>query len=182
MEEGSFAGLHRFEGERANGYIRRRRTLPLRPRRDLSSRAQSMKRDHRFFAGLVGVGLVVSWLVWTGISETMVFYYTPTELVAKAAGNPALHDVGVKVSGRVVEGSYARASGMELVHTFSIVDLDDPHTTLSVEFRNLLPDTFVEDGEVVLEGRYRPDGVFEAAVVLTKCGSRYEAAIEDLAA
>jgi cytochrome c-type biogenesis protein CcmE len=33
----------------------------------------------------------------------------------------------------------------------------------------------------VLEGRLREDGVFEATTLLTKCGSRYEAAPEDLA-
>lgn len=137
-----------------------------------------MTKDRRFFAGLVGVSLVVTYLIWTGVSSTMVYYFTPTELLAKADSDPAFHEVGVKVSGRVVEGSYRRGDG-ELVHLFSVVDLEDAETVLPVEFTNLLPDTFAEDGEVVLEGRYRPDGVFEAAVVLTKCGSRYEAAMEE---
>lgn len=140
-----------------------------------------MTKDRRFFAGLVGVSLVVTYLIWTGVSSTMIFYFTPTELVAKAAGDAAFHEVGVKVSGRVVEGSYRKGDG-ELEHHFAVVDLEDPATTLPVEFRDLLPDTFVEEGEVVLEGRYRSDGVFEAAVVLTKCGSRYEASAEDLQA
>jgi cytochrome c-type biogenesis protein CcmE len=137
-----------------------------------------MTRDRRFFAGLVGVALVVTYLIWTGVSSTMVFYFTPTELVAKAASDPAFHEVGVKVSGRVVAGSYERGEG-DLLHHFQVVDLDDPDTLLPVEFRDLLPDTFVEEGEVVLEGRYRADGVFDAVLVLTKCGSRYEAAIEE---
>jgi cytochrome c-type biogenesis protein CcmE len=34
---------------------------------------------------------------------------------------------------------------------------------------------------VVLEGRLREDGVFEANTLLTKCGSRYEASQEELA-
>jgi len=34
--------------------------------------------------------------------------------------------------------------------------------------------------ETVMEGRYNADGVFEATVLLTKCGSRYEAAPESL--
>lgn len=139
-----------------------------------------MTRDRRFFAGLIGVSLIVTYLVWTGVSSTMVFYFTPTELVTRAAADPAFHEVGVKVSGRVVEGSYGR--GPDDLHRFEIMDLDDPQTRLSVEFGDLLPDTFVEDGEVVIEGRYRPDGVFEASVVLTKCGSRYEAAPEEFAA
>ena len=137
-------------------------------------------RDQKFFTGLVGVALVVTYLIWTGISSTMVFYYTPAELIRKASADPAFHEVGVKVSGRVVEGSYAAGQG-EIFHTFVVADLDDPSSVLTVEFREPLPDTFAEDGEVVMEGRYRRDGVFEASVILTKCGSRYEAAVEELA-
>ena len=51
---------------------------------------------------------------------------------------------------------------------------------MKVVFEDVLPDTFTDDVEVVLEGRYRDDGVFEAATVLTKCGSRYEASAEEM--
>ena len=40
-----------------------------------------MKRNGRFAIGLVGVAAVVSYLVWTGVSETMVYYLTPVELM-----------------------------------------------------------------------------------------------------
>ena len=39
------------------------------------------------------------------------------------------------------------------------------------------PDMMVD---VVLEGRFNAEGVFEATTVLTKCGSRYEASPEEL--
>jgi cytochrome c-type biogenesis protein CcmE len=60
-------------------------------------------------------------------------------------------------------------------------DLADGSVTFPVEYRNALPGTFTDEVEVVLEGRLRSDGVFEATTLLTKCGSRYEAAPEDLA-
>ena len=46
----------------------------------------------------------------------------------------------------------------------------------------MLPDTFNDTDvvDVVVEGRFREDGVFEATVVLAKCGSRYEATAEEL--
>ena len=100
-----------------------------------------MKKHGRFMVGLVGVAAVVTYLVWTGVSETMVYYLTPAELMAKVA--------------------------------------DDP--TFTVEYGNALPDTFTEDVEVVLEGRMDAEGTFHATTLLTKCGSRYEAAPEDLA-
>jgi len=139
-----------------------------------------MKKHGRFMVGLVGVAAVVSYLIWTGVSQTMVYYLTPVELLARVEVDPTFHDVGVKVSGTVVPGTYERVEG-ELLHTFMVRDLADESVTFPVEFRDALPDTFTEDVEVVLEGRLRADGVFEANTLLTKCGSRYEAAPEDLA-
>lgn len=139
-----------------------------------------MKRDRRFLIGLVGVAAVVTYLAWTGVSDTMVYYLTPTELMAKVTDDPGFHDLGVKVNGKVVEGSYVREDN-GLAHRFTVHDLENQDVKFEVEYRDVLPDTFVDGAEVVLEGRYRPDGVFEAHTVLTKCGSRYEASPEELA-
>jgi len=139
-----------------------------------------MKVHGRFMVGLVGVAAVVSYLVWTGVSETMVYYLTPAELMAKVASDPTFKEVGVKMSGKVVPGTYARVEG-ELLHRFEVRDLSDESLTFWVEYRDALPDTFTEDSEVVLEGRLDADGVFQATTLLTKCGSRYEATPEELA-
>ena len=139
-----------------------------------------MKKNGRFMIGLVGVAAVVTYLIWTGVSETMVYYMTPVELMDRVEADPTFHDVGVKVGGQVVPGTYSRVEG-ELLHVFTVRDLLDESATFPVEFRDALPDTFSEDVEVVLEGRLRADGVFEATTLLTTCGSRYEAAPEDLA-
>lgn len=137
-------------------------------------------KNGRFFVGLVGVALVVTYLAWTGISDSMVYYLTPTELVAKVSQDPAFHQVGVKVSGRVVSGSYTRANE-GLTHRFQVHDIEFPEVSFPVEYDGTLPDTFTDDTEVVLEGRFGEDSVFKADELLTKCGSRYEAAPEDLA-
>lgn len=139
-----------------------------------------MKKNGRFMVGLVGVAAVVTYLIWTGVSETMVYYMTPIELVERAEEDPSFHDVGVKVGGQVIPGTYSRVEG-ELLHVFTIRDLVDESATFVVEYRDALPDTFTDDVEVVLEGRLRDDGVFEATTLLTKCGSRYEASPEELA-
>lgn len=139
-----------------------------------------MRKNGRFLVGLVGVATVVTYLAWTGINETMVYYLTPTELIARVAEDPSFHEVGVKVSGQVVPGTYTSRRG-ELVHHFEVRDLVDSEVGFPVVYRDVLPDTFEEDAEVVLEGRFNGEGVFEATTVLTKCGSRYEAAPEELA-
>jgi cytochrome c-type biogenesis protein CcmE len=140
-----------------------------------------MRNNGKFFVGLGGVALVVTYLIWTGVSDTMLYYLTPVELIARVADDPSFHEVGVKVSGRVVQGSWNRAEN-ELLHHFSVVDLEDEKVTFPVEYRDMLPDTFNDTDivDVVVEGRYREDGVFEATLVLAKCGSRYEATQEEL--
>lgn len=138
-----------------------------------------MKKNGRFYIGLVGVALVVSYLVWTGVSQTMVYYLTPPELMAKVQADPSFHRVGVKVSGKVVPGTWERATGQS-PHRFVVQDLEKGDIRFPVEYDGVLPDTFKDDAQVVLEGRYDENGVFEAKTVLTKCGSRYEASPEEL--
>ncbi|HEX9885404.1 MAG TPA: cytochrome c maturation protein CcmE [Longimicrobiales bacterium] len=136
-------------------------------------------KNTRFMVGLVGVALVVTYLAWTGISDTMVYYLTPAELMARVDSDPTFAGVGVKVSGKVVPGSYVKAQG-ELLHSFRVRDIENESVTFPVEFRDVIPDTFNEDMDVVLEGRFDDAGVFQATTLLTKCGSRYEVAPEDL--
>jgi cytochrome c-type biogenesis protein CcmE len=109
----------------------------------------------------------------------MVYYLTPTELMAKVSDDPAFHSVGVKVSGKVVKGTYSPGEG-DLVHNFTVQDIEHPDVTFAATYEGVLPDTFTDDTEVVLEGRFGEDKVFHAETLLTKCGSRYEAAPEEL--
>ena len=139
-------------------------------------------KNRRFFAGLVGVAAVVAYLMWTGINDSMIYYLTPVELMNRVEADPTFHDVGVKVSGRVVEGSWTREHGTRGAHEFMVADLEDTGVTFAVHYDDLVPDTFNDKAEVVVEGRYGADGIFHAHTVLTKCGSRFEAAAEELAA
>ncbi len=140
-----------------------------------------MKNNSRFFVGLAGVAMVVTYLIWTGVSQTMLYYLTPMELMARVKDDPTFHQVGVKVSGRIVPGSWEQARE-GTPHRFRVVDLQDETVSFPVEYADMLPDTFNDHEQVdaVVEGRFREDGVFEATLVLTKCGSRYEATPEEL--
>jgi len=112
----------------------------------------------------------------------MLYYLTPNELLARVKDDPTFHQVGVKVSGRIVPGSWEEATE-HTPHRFYVADLEDEATSFAVEYDDMLPDTFNdhENVDAVVEGRFREDGVFEATLVLTKCGSRYEATPEELA-
>ena len=139
-------------------------------------------KNGRFFVGLVGVAAVVAWLMWTGISDSMVYYLTPSELLERVEGDPTFHELGVKVGGQVVEGSWARRKSGAGTHEFLVADVENPDVAFAVRYGDILPDTFNDQAEVVVEGVFGTDGVFRAHTVLTKCGSRFEAAEEELAA
>ena len=136
-----------------------------------------MKKQRRFLVGGGVVAGLVGYLMVTGMQESMVYYYTPTELHAKATTDPTFADVGVKAGGRVVPGSVV-FDQRSLDLTFTMMDIEQPETLIPVHYQGPLPDTFTEGGDVVVEGRYTADGGFEATTLLTKCGSRYEAGAE----
>jgi cytochrome c-type biogenesis protein CcmE len=137
-----------------------------------------MKRERKFLVGGAGIVAVVGYLMMTGMKESMIYYHTPAELVAKVGGDPSYHEVGVKVGGRVVPGSVA-FDPRTLDLRFDVLDIQEGATRFPVHYQGPLPDTFEEGRDVVIEGRYTQAGVFEATTVLTKCGSRYEAVEED---
>ena len=47
-------------------------------------------------------------------------------------------------------------------------------TLLKVRYEDVVPDTFKDHAEVVVEGRMASDGAFDATTLLAKCPSKYE--------
>jgi len=138
-----------------------------------------VKKQSRFVAGGVLLAGVVGYLMVTGMKDSMTYYLTPAELSARLVANPTFaEDAGVRVGGRVVPGSVS-FDQKTLDLRFTMVDIATGRETFPVHYNGPLPDTFKEGRDVVVEGRYRKGGTFEAAQVLTKCGSRYEAAESD---
>jgi cytochrome c-type biogenesis protein CcmE len=137
-----------------------------------------VKKQRKFLVGGAAILGVVGYLMVTGMKDSMVYYHTPSELVAKTTADASYRDVGVKVGGRVVPGTVA-FDQRTLDLDFQILDIADGTTTFPVHYQGPLPDTFEEGGDVVIEGRFNQAGTFEATTVLTKCGSRYEAVEED---
>ena len=140
-----------------------------------------MKKQRKFLAGGILLAGVVGYLMVTGMRDSMVYYYTPAELVAKSVADPSVHELGVKVGGRVVPGT-VRFDPKTLDLRFDVVDIATGRTRFPVQYQGPLPDTFEEGRDVVVEGRLTSAGLFEATTVLTKCGSRYEAVEEDFQA
>ncbi|MBI3964162.1 MAG: cytochrome c maturation protein CcmE [Chloroflexi bacterium] len=111
--------------------------------------------------------LAIAWLTYTTLGTTMVYYVTVPELKtmgAAAQGQP------LRVAGLVADQSIRRDSKSSTLE-FRIADGPE---TLPVVYRGIVPDIFADGVEVVVEGRYRPDGVFEAQTLLARCPSKFE--------
>lgn len=115
---------------------------------------------------LVAVVLVViGYLAFSSIGNALVYYLTPTELLARgdaAVGQP------VRLGGLVEVGSL---SGPATDLTFVVTDGEN-----SVEVHSTVAPTrsFREGSGAVVEGNMRADGVFEASQVIVKHDENYE--------
>jgi cytochrome c-type biogenesis protein CcmE len=133
-----------------------------------------MKPRTKFLIGASLVLATAGYLMASSISETGMYYVTPTEMAAKLAADPSLHDVGMKLGARVVPGTIRReAGGRE--YAFVVTD---GARQVPVVYRGIAPDTFTDGVDVVVEGRMGQDGTFRATTLLAKCASRYENAPE----
>jgi cytochrome c-type biogenesis protein CcmE len=56
-----------------------------------------VKKQRKFLVGGAIVAGLVGYLMVTGMQESMVYYHTPTELLARSTADPSYADVGVKV-------------------------------------------------------------------------------------
>ncbi len=124
---------------------------------------------NRQVAIAVGVILVaVIYVVITGMRDTMVFYYTVSEV---AAQQDELTGEALRVAGVVVPGSID-TDDTGLVHRFVI---EEGGETMPVVYRDIVPDTFQDRAEAVVEGALDEDGTFQATFLMAKCPSKYEA-------
>jgi cytochrome c-type biogenesis protein CcmE len=129
-----------------------------------------MKPRTKFLIGGSLVLGVAGYLMASSISETGVYYLTPTELAAKMQADPTFTNAGVKVGARVVPGSIRRDPGGK-EYAFQVTD---GSKIVPVVYRGIAPDTFTDSVDVVVGGRMGKDGTFQATELLAKCASRYE--------
>jgi cytochrome c-type biogenesis protein CcmE len=127
-----------------------------------------MKARHRRFAW-IGVGLltlgVAAALVLSAFQSNLVFFFTPSQVVAKEAPQSRAFRIG----GLVENGSLTRDPNSLTVH-FRVTDTTQ---TIPVTYTGLLPDLFKEGKGVVAQGKLGPDGSFHATEVLAKHDENY---------
>ena len=79
----------------------------------------------------------------------------------------------VRVWGKLVEGSFER-QGNSTVSSFRLRD-DESAAQLAATYEGVLPDLFFNPhSEIILEGAYGQNDVFQTNNILVKCPSKYE--------
>lgn len=121
--------------------------------------------------GLAGAVLILGgfgYLVWGGLGENLVYYLTPSELLAR--GNAA-YETPVRLGGQVVPGSISwNADALDL--RFRVSDGD---TALEVHSSGAPPAMFKDTMGVVVEGTFERTGVFHSTNLMVQHSNEYKA-------
>lgn len=119
--------------------------------------------------GLLALGMAAlagaTALVLAAFSDNLVFFYSPSELKAKAIAA----DRRVRIGGLVETHSVSPSPDGHGI-SFRITD---GSADVAVTYQGPLPDLFREGQGAVAEGKLRADGVFAASTVLAKHDENY---------
>jgi cytochrome c-type biogenesis protein CcmE len=128
-----------------------------------SRRTRKQKRAALIMAGVALLGIAAG-LVLYALNDTIVFFYTPSELASK---NVTLGQ-RFRLGGLVEAGSIVKGEGMTV--SFTVTDMIK---AIPVSYKGQLPDLFREGQGVVTEGRLDGTGKFIADTVLAKHDETY---------
>lgn len=123
------------------------------------------RKTQRLYFILLG-GLAVATgvaLVLTAFEDSIVFFYSPTE-ISQQTLSPGQR---IRIGGLVETGS-VNAEGETT--RFTVTDTAE---TLDIVYRGILPDLFREGQGIVAEGYMLASGVFQASDVLAKHDETY---------
>ena len=129
-------------------------------------RKQGWSRKQKRLAVIGGLAVVLALattLVLVALRDQIVFFYSPSDVVAReiAPGTP------MRLGGLVKDGSWTR-DGQD--NSFVVTD---GAQDVAARYSGILPDLFREGQGVVAEGSLGPDGTFMATNVLAKHDENY---------
>ncbi|HEX7051037.1 MAG TPA: cytochrome c maturation protein CcmE [Longimicrobiales bacterium] len=129
----------------------------------------SQARRPRRVGLIIGILVIVGsfgYLIYGGIGKNLVYFVTPTELLARDA---AARGEAVRLGGQVVPGSvHWDAEALDL--RFRITD---GRNVIRVHSTGAPPQMFRDGIGVVIEGRLGPEGVFESTNLMVKHSNEY---------
>ena len=125
-----------------------------------------IKRRRRFLFLLLGIFAfsLSGTLVLLASRDSLVYFYTPTELLKINNVEGKL----IRIGGLVEIGTLKRKGDL----TINFI-VDDGQNKIEVEYIGILPDLFREGQGVICEGKILGDNVFLASKILAKQDENY---------
>jgi cytochrome c-type biogenesis protein CcmE len=125
-----------------------------------------MSRRGKFIAGGLVIVTAIAYLIWSGVSQSVVYFVTPTELLAAPVPSKTY-----RLGGLVQAGSLKwEPKSLDLSFTLS-----DGKASVPVRHKGAPPDLFAEGRGAVVEGSWTKDGYFKASLILAKHSEEYKA-------
>jgi len=129
-----------------------------------------MTRRVKFIAGALVILAALGYLVFTGVSQSVVYFVTPSELSAAPVTGKAY-----RLGGMVKPGTLTwNAQSLDLRFTLS-----DGRASVPVRHKGAPPDLFAEGRGAVVEGTWTADGYFKAGLIMAKHSEEYKAPHEE---
>lgn len=125
-----------------------------------------MNRRVKFIAGGVVIAGALTYMIYAGVTQSAVYFVTPSELTAAPVAGKAY-----RLGGMVVKGSL-RWEPRTLDLSFAI---SDGKAAVPVRHKGTPPDLFGEGRGAVVEGSWTPEGFFKASAILAKHSEEYKA-------
>lgn len=125
---------------------------------------RKQKRTSMIITALAVLG-IAAFLMFRVLGDTMVFFYTPSEIAEKTL-KPGQR---IRLGGMVEKGTWNKGDG---IHQ-DFVLTDTIKTTKVIYNGGAMPDLFREGQGAVAEGTMQADGIFMADSVLAKHDEKY---------
>jgi cytochrome c-type biogenesis protein CcmE len=131
----------------------------------IQTKSRGWAKNLKFLVGVLIIVGAIAFLIFQSTKSTAVYYVTPSELKANS-----IYGEGVRVSGQLIKESIRWEPKTLTLH----FNMTDGKETLPVVYQGPIPDTFETGTDVVAEGKYAREGVFQASTLLVKCPSKYQ--------
>ncbi|MDQ2083343.1 cytochrome c maturation protein CcmE [Xanthobacteraceae bacterium Astr-EGSB] len=124
------------------------------------------RKQRRLVLLSVGLGVlgVAAGLVLTALTDSIVFFNSPTDVIEKHV-RP---DTRIRLGGLVQPGSVVKSDDLHIRF-----EVTDGNKAIPVTYQGILPDLFREGQGVIAEGKLDGAGVMKADSVLAKHDERY---------
>jgi cytochrome c-type biogenesis protein CcmE len=125
-----------------------------------------MTKRGKLVGGLAVIAVALAYMIYAGVTQSAVYFVTPSELKAGAVSGKAY-----RLGGMVMPGSLKwDPATLDLAFVLS-----DGAATVPVRHKGTAPDLFGEGRGAVVEGRWTGDGYFKATLIMAKHSEEYRA-------